>query len=73
MLHVSHRTSPCKRVDLLTLLQNRDNTGARTLTSAAYTDTISMSVESCVSFCNGQNFIYAGVEYGQECCKSTLP
>jgi hypothetical protein len=28
-----------------------------------------MTVESCVSFCNSQNYIYAGVEYAQECCE----
>jgi hypothetical protein len=28
-----------------------------------------MTVESCVNFCNGQNYIYAGVEFAQECCK----
>lgn len=31
-----------------------------------------MTVESCVAFCSGQNYIYAGVEYAQECCKCTL-
>ena len=28
-----------------------------------------MTVESCVNFCNGKKYIYAGVEYAQECCK----
>jgi hypothetical protein len=28
-----------------------------------------MTVENCVDFCNGQKYIYAGVEYAQECCK----
>ena len=28
-----------------------------------------MTVENCVGFCNKQNYIYAGVEYGQGCCK----
>ena len=60
----------CKRVDLLTLIPTRDNVGARTLTSASYTDTKNMTVENCVNFCNGQKYIYAGVEYAQECCKS---
>jgi len=44
-----------------------DNVAARTLTSAGYTDTTNMTVENCVNFCNKQNYIYAGVEYGQEC------
>jgi len=69
MLHVSHRTTPCKRVDLLTLLHFRDNVAARTLTFVGYTDTKNMTVDNCVNFCNTQNFVYAGVEYGQECCK----
>ncbi|KAI9457229.1 copper radical oxidase [Lactarius psammicola] len=47
--------------------------GGRALTSAAYVDTTGMTVESCVTFCNDQNFIYAGVEYGQECyCGNTI-
>jgi len=44
-----------------------DNVGGKTLTSASYTDTVNMTVESCVNFCNNQNYIYAGVEYAQEC------
>jgi hypothetical protein len=64
---VMHELS--KRADLLTLLQIRDNTTARTLTSAGYTDTKSMTVENCVNYCTSLNFIYAGVEYGQECCE----
>ena len=28
-----------------------------------------MTVESCVAYCNGQNYIYAGVEYASQCCK----
>jgi hypothetical protein len=61
--------NPFKKVDLLTLLQIRDNVAARTLTSIGYTDTKNMTVENCVNYCNTQNFVYAGVEFGQECCK----
>jgi hypothetical protein len=50
----------------------RDNVNGRALTGAAYTDTVGMTVESCVNFCNGKSLIYAGVEYAQECCKSKL-
>ena len=63
----SHECS--KRADLLTLLQIRDNVAARTLTSAGYTNATGMTVENCVNYCNTRNFIYAGVEYGQECCE----
>jgi hypothetical protein len=59
-----------KRIDLLTLTQIKDNVAARTLISASFTDTKNMTVESRENFCNGQNFIYAGVEFAQECCKS---
>ena len=69
MLHVSHYTTLAREVDLLTLLHFRDNVAARTLTSVGYTDTKNMTVENCVNFCDTQNFVYAGVEYGQECCK----
>ena len=31
-----------------------------------------MTVESCVAFCSGKNYIYAGVEYAQECCECTF-
>ena len=50
-------------------MQISDNTASRTLTSAGYADTTNMTVENCVSFCNTRNYIYAGVEYGQECCE----
>ncbi|KIJ67360.1 copper radical oxidase [Hydnomerulius pinastri MD-312] len=53
----------------------RDNGGARTLSSAAYTNTTGMTVESCINFCStGTNsYIYAGVEYAQECyCGNTF-
>ncbi|KAI0058608.1 copper radical oxidase [Artomyces pyxidatus] len=44
-----------------------DNPGARSLSSASFTDTVNMTVENCVAFCDKQNFIFAGVEFAQEC------
>ncbi|KAH7906672.1 copper radical oxidase-like protein [Hygrophoropsis aurantiaca] len=46
-----------------------DNGGARTLSAALYADTANMTIESCINFCStGSNaYIYAGVEYAQEC------
>ncbi|KAA1470743.1 copper radical oxidase [Dentipellis sp. KUC8613] len=44
-----------------------DNPGARTLSSASFVSTDNMTVESCVSFCDSQAFIFAGVEFAQEC------
>ncbi|KAJ7635293.1 galactose oxidase [Roridomyces roridus] len=39
----------------------------RTLTGATTVDTTNMTVENCIAFCDGQNFIFAGVEFAQEC------
>ncbi|KAJ7058025.1 galactose oxidase [Mycena amicta] len=44
-----------------------DNVGARTLTGATTTDTTNMTVENCIAFCDAKNFIFAGVEFMQEC------
>ncbi|KAF8156193.1 hypothetical protein K438DRAFT_2026364 [Mycena galopus ATCC 62051] len=44
-----------------------DNVAARTLAGASYTDAANMTVENCINFCNTQEFIYAGVEFMQEC------
>ncbi|CAK5270562.1 unnamed protein product [Mycena citricolor] len=41
--------------------------GGRTLLGASFTNTTGMTVQRCIAFCDGQSFIYAGVEYGQEC------
>jgi len=56
-------------LSFLTSAQTRDNVASRTLTSPGYTDATKMTVENCVNFCNNKNFTYAGIEYGQECCK----
>ncbi|KAJ7785161.1 galactose oxidase [Mycena maculata] len=39
----------------------------RTLTGDSTTDVANMTVESCISFCSSGSFIYAGVEFMQEC------
>ncbi|KAI0925387.1 hypothetical protein AcV7_005644 [Taiwanofungus camphoratus] len=44
-----------------------DNTAARTLTGSSYTSTDNMTVESCISYCDSGSYVYAGVEYAQEC------
>ena len=40
----------------------------RTLSGASYTDTEAMTVESCIAFCTASYWIYAGLEFMQECC-----
>ncbi|KAJ7364626.1 glyoxal oxidase N-terminus-domain-containing protein [Mycena albidolilacea] len=44
-----------------------DNTGARTLTGASFVDPVNMTVENCISFCDSKHFVFAGVEFMQEC------
>lgn len=39
----------------------------RTLSGPSYTNTTGMTVETCIAFCDTQNYIYAGTEYSQEC------
>jgi hypothetical protein len=59
----------CARV--YALLLHSDNPAARVLKADAFTDAAAMTVEACISFCDAKSFIYAGVEFAQECC--TLP
>ena len=64
----------CPSVEVTHMSSRRDNVGARTLSSASYANSNSMTVESCISFCSpGSNsYIYAGVEYADECCESRV-
>jgi len=45
---------------------NSDGPGARALTGAAQ-GSATNTVESCISFCESKNFVYAGTEYGVSC------
>ncbi|KAG9003868.1 hypothetical protein FRB90_011102 [Tulasnella sp. 427] len=50
-----------------------DQSSPRTLSGTSYTSTTSMTYASCQAYCLGKGYIYAGVEYGQECwCGSTI-
>lgn len=47
--------------------------GARSLSSAS-TSGNTMTVESCVSYCSGKGYSYAGLEYSSQCyCGNSLP
>ncbi|KAK7035979.1 WSC domain-containing protein [Favolaschia claudopus] len=49
-----------------------DVSTARTLAATA-TINSNMTVENCIAFCDAGGFIFAGVEFGQECyCDSTI-
>ncbi|KAF4622575.1 hypothetical protein D9613_009394 [Agrocybe pediades] len=48
------------------------NGAGRTLQSAT-TSSPTMTIETCINFCNGQGFFFAGVEFADECyCGNTL-
>lgn len=45
----------------------------RTLTGSSYSNTTTMTDESCIAFCSEGGFIYAGTEYSSECfCGATI-
>ncbi|KAE8446194.1 hypothetical protein EG329_012419 [Mollisiaceae sp. DMI_Dod_QoI] len=45
----------------------------RTLTGLSYSNTTSMTDESCVDYCDSNAFIYAGTEYSSQCfCGDTI-
>ncbi|KAJ3826706.1 hypothetical protein F5880DRAFT_1628591 [Lentinula raphanica] len=44
-----------------------DNVGARTLNGASFANGTGMTIESCLDFCDTNNFVLAGVEFGDEC------
>jgi hypothetical protein len=49
-----------------------DTGNPRTLNAASFAGN-TVTEESCVTFCNGKGYIYAGVEYSDECCMSLHP
>lgn len=58
------RASYWPRMLILIVLLS-DNPGARTLGGDSFTDTVNMTVENCVNFCDSNGFIFAGVEFSQ--------
>ncbi|SJL08884.1 related to glyoxal oxidase precursor [Armillaria ostoyae] len=44
-----------------------DTQGTRTLSLSSFTSGDNMTVPNCIDFCGDGGFIYAGVEYSQEC------
>ncbi|KAJ7025972.1 galactose oxidase [Mycena alexandri] len=44
-----------------------DSTAARTLSASSTTDGVNMTVENCIAFCDSNQFVFAGVEFMQEC------
>lgn len=52
---------------------NSDAAGSRTLTGDGYADGTKMTDESCIAYCSGKKYAFAGTEYSQECyCGNAL-
>ena len=49
-----------------------DNMNGRVLATEKPDDD-TLTVETCVNFCNDQNFTLAGMEFGVQCCKLDSP
>lgn len=64
--HSEHSPADCP------LSNSDDSPNGRTLASASFTNTTSMTTESCIDFCDAQGFVYAGTEWSQECCMRPL-
>ena len=45
-----------------------DSVSARAFNARVDIDPANMTIENCIAFCQAADFIYAGVEYAQECC-----
>ena len=58
---------PVYRRVLCSPLVCRDNVQGRALTGANYVNATGMTVESCITFCDDNDYIYAGLEWYQEC------
>ena len=41
----------------------------RTLGGPNFANTTGMTPKLCIDFCDARNYIFAGVEYSQECCE----
>jgi Glyoxal oxidase N-terminus/WSC domain len=68
MLHVrANSLLPISIIGSRVHLQNSDNVGSRSLSSAFYGDGNTMTDQSCVAFCIQNGYNYAGTEYASEC------
>lgn len=47
----------------------RDKPAERILAALSYSSATSMTIESCLAFCQAAGYPYAGVEWSQECCE----
>ncbi|KAJ7592059.1 WSC domain-containing protein [Mycena floridula] len=50
-----------------------DISTSRTLAATTFTDPANLTIESCIAFCSSSDYLYSGVEFGQECyCDSAI-
>lgn len=45
----------------------------RTINADGFTNNTGMTDEACINYCANKGYQFAGTEYYQECCRSTLP
>ncbi|KAF7441300.1 WSC domain-containing protein 2 [Pleurotus ostreatus] len=56
-----------------TVYHQKDISTSRTLAAVTTIDTKNLTIESCIAICDNAGFIFAGVEFGQECyCDSVI-
>lgn len=60
--------SPVLGASMLTS-EDSDELETRVFSGAHYTSDTAMSVNNCISFCDGKEMIYAGVGHGSDCYK----
>jgi hypothetical protein len=48
---------------------NSEGTGQRALNADGYNSGTLMTIESCIAYCSGKGYYFAGVEFSAECCK----
>ncbi|KAF4604362.1 WSC domain-containing protein 2 [Pleurotus pulmonarius] len=65
--------APCSLPNSLSTFIGRDVSTSRTLAAVTTIDTKNLTIESCIAICDDAGFIFAGVEFGQECyCDSVI-
>lgn len=67
---MSHQARPAEPQTMLPKPStNESRDVGRTLSSDATADNLSMTDESCIAYCSQKGYIYAGAEFGHECCE----
>jgi WSC domain-containing protein len=68
MLHVGNS---CNTGKTFADFSQSEGSNGRALSSDGFAGN-TMTIESCVAYCNSKNYFYAGTEYSGECCMTAL-